>query len=98
MATLSINEAGELCVTLRGEAEDRVLTTMRGWLHWLRVDIERDAQNPALCIAVTLITTREHESTIREILKRGFGLNFPAEGGSGNIAPLPVVRSRQRRS
>jgi hypothetical protein len=96
MATLFINEIGELCVTLRGAREDRVLTTLRGWPYWVRADIERDAENPASCITVTLITNRDHESTIREILKRSFGLIFPAEGGSLELAPLPPQVSRRR--
>jgi hypothetical protein len=97
MATLRINEYGELCVTLRGATEDRVLTTLRGWLHWLRADVERDLQNPARCVAVTLITDREHEATVREILKRGFGLIFPVEGGSDEVPPAPVVQLRRRK-
>lgn len=96
MATLSINEVGELCLTLRGAAEDRVLTTLRSWPHWLRADVQHDTQNPSHCIAVTLITNRNHEATIREILKRGFGLTFPPEGGSYELAPLLPTHPRRR--
>jgi hypothetical protein len=95
LATLFTNQSGELCVTLRGSAEDRVLTTLRRWPHWLRADVERDQEDQTRCTAVTLITTQHHEGTIREILKRGFGLAFPVEGGSQDIAPEPVPIPRR---
>lgn len=99
MATMFTNEEGELCVKLRGAAEDRILTTLRGWPYWLRADVERDPVDPMRCTAVTLITLPNHESTIREILKRGFGLIFPANGGSQELThkPTPVHRSRVKR-
>jgi len=96
MTTLSISESGELCLTLRGTAEDRILTTVRRWPHWQRVAIERDPLNAASCLAVTLVTDPIHETTVREILKRSFGLTFPAAGGSSELAPEPPARSRRR--
>lgn len=97
MATLSFNETGDLSVTLRGAVEDAVLTTLRRWPHWRHAAVERDPQNASRCIAVTLIADRQHEPTIREILKRGFGMIFPAEGGSQEmVVTPPTVRSRQR--
>ncbi|GAB4188311.1 MAG: hypothetical protein OHK0022_00130 [Roseiflexaceae bacterium] len=98
MASLFINHQGEMCLTLRGAAEDRVLTTLRGWPHWSRADIERDPQNPGSYRAVTLITARVHETTIREILKRSFGMIFPSEGGNCAAEELPVTQRRGVRS
>jgi hypothetical protein len=97
MTTLNMNASGELSLTLRGEAEDRILTTLRRWPHWRRVDVERDPEDPARCIAVTLITDQEHESTVREILKRSFGMTFPVDGGSTEITPEPPRPKRRGR-
>lgn len=98
MASLFINPHGEMCLTLRGAAEDRVLNTLRGWPHWSRADLERDPQNPSSYNAVTLITARVHETTIREILKRSFGMIFPSEGGSCAAEALPPAQRRGTRS
>lgn len=97
MTTLSISESGELSLTLRGAAEDRILTTVRRWPYWRRVDIERDPVNAARCLAVTLVTDQTYESTVREILKRSFGLTFPATGGSIEMAPEPPASTHRRR-
>jgi len=96
MATLSINDAGELYLTLRGAAEDRILTTVRRWPHWQRVALERDLVNTERCLAVTLVADQAYESTVREILKRSFGLTFPAAGGSSEIGPEAPSRPRRR--
>lgn len=97
MASLFINPQGEMCLTLRGAAEDRVLTTLRGWPHWSRADLERDPENPNRCNAVTLITARVHETTIREILRRSFGMIFPSEGGNCAADELVPVQRRSTR-
>ena len=96
MTTLSISETGELHLTLRGAAEDRILTTVRRWPHWRRVDIERDPVNAARCLAVTLVTDQTYESTVREILKRSFDLTFPEAGGSRDLAPEQPAPTRRR--
>jgi hypothetical protein len=96
MTTLSLHESGELHLTLRGAAEDRILTTVRRWPYWQRVDIERDPVDAKLCLAVTLITDRVYESTVREILSRSFGMTFPATGGSSEIDTKPPARLRRR--
>lgn len=96
MTTLSISEADELCLTLRGNEEDRILTTVRRWPHWQRADIERDPVNSSRCLSVTLVTDRMYESTVREILKRSFGLTFPTAGGSSEMVPEPATRSGRR--
>jgi hypothetical protein len=96
MTTLFISEAGELCLTLRGAAENRILTSVRRWPHWRRVDIERDPVNDERTLSVTLITDQIYESTVREILKRSFGMTFPPTGGTIEIGPEPPPRSRQR--
>jgi len=96
MTTLSISESGELHLTLRGVAEDRILTTVRRWPHWRRVDIERDPMNAEHCLAVTLVTDQTYESTVREILKRSFDMTFPPAGGSCDLPPQPPAPPRRR--
>ncbi len=96
MTTLSTSSGGELCLTLRGEEENRILTTLRRWPYWLRAEIERDPADPARFLAVTLVADAQHESTVREILKRSFGLTFPIEGGSLELAPEPPQPTRRR--
>ena len=96
MSSLYLNPAGELCLTLRGAAENRILTTVRRWPHWRRVDIERDPLNIEHCSAVTLITDPIFESTVREILKRSFGMTFPAEGGTIAMPPESPAAGRRR--
>ena len=94
MTTLSTNATGELELTLRGVQENRILATMRRWSYWQRVVIERDPANGERCLAVTLIADRVHESTVREILRRSFGMRFPDEGGSCDIGPEPPPSPR----
>lgn len=97
MSTLYKSDTGELCLTLRGANENRILTTVRRWTYWRRVDVERDPADSRRCLAVTLIADAAHEPTVREILKRSFGLTFPADGGSSELAeePLPAARGRR---
>jgi hypothetical protein len=96
MAELYTSETGELCLVLRGSAEDRILNTLRRWPYWRRADVERDPAHPELCVAVTLVTDRVHDQTVRSILQRSFGITFPAEGGSGTIASgSPANRGRR---
>jgi hypothetical protein len=97
MPTLSMSPAGELSLTLRGAAENRVLETLRRWPYWRRVDIERDPADPDLYIAVTLVTDQTYEPMVREILQRSFGLKFPADGGSSELGPEPPPRPSRRR-
>ena len=98
MTTLSISESGELRLTLRGEAENRILATVRRWPHWQRVALERDPVDAERYLAVTLIADQAYESTVREILKRSFGLTFPPTGGSCELPPAPPpVPSRRGR-
>jgi hypothetical protein len=96
MTTLSISETGELHLTLRGAAENRILATVRRWPYWRRVDIERDPMNAERTLSVTLCTDQIYESTVREILKRSFGLTFPPAGGSSEMAPEPPARPSRR--
>jgi hypothetical protein len=96
MTTLSVSDSGEVCLTLRGAAENRILTTLRRWPHWRRVTIERDPANVEQCLAVTLVTDQIYESTVREILRRSFGMTFPPDGGSSEIPPEPPAPSRRR--
>ncbi|MCU0492847.1 MAG: hypothetical protein MUD01_14745 [Chloroflexaceae bacterium] len=96
MTTLDISVAGELRLTLHGAAENRILATLRRWPHWQDAHVERDPANTGQCIAVTLVTSRSNEATLREILLRSFGLRFPPEGGSCDPAPEPAAIPRRR--
>jgi hypothetical protein len=97
MTTLSVSPAGELCLTLRGAAENRILTTLRHWPYWRRADIERDPNDPQRCLSVTLVTDQIYEPMVRDILQRSFGLKFPSEGGSSELGPEPPLRTGRRR-
>ena len=97
MTTLSISESGELSLTLRGAAENRILATVRRWPHWQRVALERDPVNTERCLAVTLIADQAYESTVREILKRSFGMTFPPAGGVCDLPPDPPTPPGRRR-
>jgi hypothetical protein len=99
MTTLSLSATGELCLTLRGADENRILATLRRWPYWRRADIERDPADPTRCLSVTLVTDQIYEPMVRDILQRSFGLKFPTEGGSTDLDPAPPQRpSRRRRS
>jgi hypothetical protein len=98
MTTLMISDSGELHLTLQGAAENRILTAIRRWPHWLRVDIERDPANAENCLSVTLVTEQANESTVRDILKRSFDMTFPPTGGSRTLAPvIPAPPKRRHR-
>lgn len=96
MTTLRINEPGELQLTLHGEADNQILTSLRHWPHWTRADVERDPHNPKICLAVTLVTDQVHEATVRDILKRGFGVTFPTGGGEANVLRAVVPTPKRR--
>ncbi len=97
MATLVTSASGEVCLTLRGEAENRILATVRRWPYWRRVDIERDPDNPARCLSITLVADQIYESIVRDILKRSFSMTFPSSGGDVNLPPEPSARPQRRR-
>jgi hypothetical protein len=94
MATLSLAESGELHLTLRGTDENRILATVRRWAYWERVDIERDPVDAERCLAVTLVADRAHETIVRDILRRSFGMTFLEEGGVCDISREPPSKSR----
>jgi phage-related baseplate assembly protein len=96
MATLDLNTQGELRLILRGASEDTILTTLRRWPHWLRAELEHDPVDAAQVLAVTLITDRAQEATIREILRRSFGMAFPPEGGDLAMRPAPPPKPQRR--
>lgn len=96
MTTLSKNAAGEVCLVLRGEAENRILTTLRHWPYWVRVDVERDPDDSARCLSVSLFADELHEPIVRDILKRSFGMTFPEDGGDAALSPEPPARPRRR--
>jgi hypothetical protein len=96
MTTLDMSVPGEVRLILRGAAENVILTTLRRWPHWLRAEVEHAPDEPTRCVAVTLVTERQQEATIREILQRSFGLKFPAEGGSLPLT-LPSPPATRRR-
>ncbi|HJZ49763.1 MAG TPA: hypothetical protein VKE41_21445 [Roseiflexaceae bacterium] len=96
MPTLTLNQRGQLCLTLRGAADDPILTTFRHWPHWRDVQIERDPKTRR-CVAVTLITDVTYEPTVRAILKRSFQLVFPDLPSQGqDQAPKLPDRAKQR--
>ena len=90
MTTLDLSVPGELRLTLRGQAENIILTTVRRWPHWLRAEVEHDPADATQYTAVTLVTDRFQEPTIREILQRSFGMRFPAEGGDQALKVAPA--------
>jgi phage-related baseplate assembly protein len=96
MSTLDLSTPGELRLTLRGAEENTILATLRRWPYWLRAEVEHDPEDKAQCLAVTLITSRTQEATLREILRRSFGLTFPPEGGDTAMKPVPPPRSPRR--
>lgn len=103
MTTLDMSIPGELRLILRGAAENAILNTLRHWPYWLSVNVERDPIDRAQCLSVTLVADRNKEATIREILKRSFGMTFPPEGGDRTLTvtakPEPLKRGfGQRRS
>ena len=97
MATLSTDAPGEVRLTLRGETDNRILATLRRWLNWLRVDIERDPVDAARTLSVTLVADQSHEAIVRDILKRSFSITFPkwrccaAAGAGSSHAPAALV-------
>jgi hypothetical protein len=94
MTTLDLSIPGELRLTLRGATENVILTTVRRWPHWLRAEVERDPADATQCMAVTLITDRYQEPTIRAILQRSFGMQFPVEGGDQDLKVVPKPAPR----
>jgi hypothetical protein len=96
MTTLDMSIPGELRLILRGEQENTILSTLRRWPHWLRAEVEHDPVDKAQCLAVTLITDRNQESTLREILRRSFGMTFPPEGGDFAMKPAPPPKPPRR--
>lgn len=96
MTTLDLSDPEELRLVLRGSAEQAILATLRRWPYWLRAEVERDPADSSLCVAVTLVTGRGQEATLREILRRSFGLIFPPEGGSRALVALPAPVSPRR--
>lgn len=96
LSTLSISESGEVGLTLRGAEENRILATVRRWPYWRRVDLERDPNNTERYLAVTLVADQAHETIVREILKRSFGMTFPLSGGSCELVAEPPPPTRRR--
>jgi hypothetical protein len=96
MATLGMLGSDGLSLTLRGPTEDIVLATVRRWPHWSQAVVERDPANTAQCLAVTLITHRLYEPTLRAILQRGFGLSFGVDGGDCDVVVSAAETKSQR--
>jgi hypothetical protein len=95
MATLDLSRPDEVRLVLSGAAENAILATVRRWPHWLRAEVDRDPADTSQIAAVTLVAQRDHEATVREILRRSFGLTFPEDGGSRELAtPEPPPRRR----
>ncbi len=84
MAHLSYPTPTEVQLRL-GPREDEILTVVRHWAWWTRVDVEGRLPGQAEVTAVILTAERSAEATIREILARSFRLVFPTTGGDGAI-------------
>jgi hypothetical protein len=97
MTTLDVSAPDELRLVLRGAAENAILNTLRHWPNWERVELERDPDDATRYRAVTLIAARGQEATIREILRRSFGLIFPPEGGDREMKPQEAAPAPSRR-
>lgn len=96
MTTLDMSTPGELRLVLRGAAENAILNTLRYWPHWRGVEVERDPVDGAQYRSVTLIADRSQEATIREVLRRSFGMIFPPEGGNRELPPAPAPQPARR--
>jgi hypothetical protein len=94
---LSISESGEVSLTLRGIEENRILATVRRWPYWRRVALEHHPIDTEQCLAVTLFADQIHETIVRDILKRSFGMTFPQAGGACELLPEPSPPIRLRR-
>lgn len=96
MTTFDTSSPGELRLILRGAAENVILNTLRHWPYWQSVEVEHDPLDHARHLSVTLITGKNHEVVLREILRRSFGMIFPPEGGDRALVvepkPEPVRR------
>jgi hypothetical protein len=90
MPTLDLSSPEELRLILRGAAENTILATLRRWPYWLSAEVEHDPVDRAQVLSVTLVTGRAQEATLREILRRSFGLAFPPEGGDIALKPVPA--------
>lgn len=93
MATLSISAEGELRLTLKGAEENDVLMTLRRWPHWLSATVERSPEDDAQIRSVTLVADPIHEPTLRGILKHGFGMTFPVDGGENETVAVRTPAS-----
>jgi hypothetical protein len=96
MTTLDLSVPGELRLTLRGANENAILNTLRHWPHWLRVEIERDPTDRSQISSVMLVADRTQEATIREVLRRSFGMKFPVEGGDQILVVAPIPQPVRR--
>lgn len=101
MTTLDLRMPGELRLVLRGATENAILNTLRSWSYWIRVELEPDPADATQYLSVTLITGRNQETTIRDVLRRSFGMTFPPEGGDCVLkavaAPAPGRRGSSTR-
>ena len=92
MAHLSYPTSAEVQLRL-GPREDEILTVVRHWAWWNRVDFEGQLPGQAEVTAVILTAERSTETTLREILARSFRLVFPPTGGEGSFSePSREVR------
>jgi hypothetical protein len=97
MTTLDMSSPGELRLILRGAQENAILNTLRHWPYWRGVEVERDPADRTQCLSVTLIADRGQEATIREVLRRSFGMTFPPEGGNRALPVAATPEPARRR-
>ena len=99
MTTLSRNASGEVQLVLRGEAENRILATLRHWPYWLRVNIERDPEDSARCLSVTLIADqvavnyRKADITERQKAMLDFAVKVSRSAETVGEADFDVLKS-----
>lgn len=96
MATLDMSSPDELRLVLSGAGEEAILATLRRWPHWLRAEVEHNPTDTSQALSITLVAARSQETTLREILRRSFGLTFPTEGGSREMVEPPAPKSRRQ--
>lgn len=82
MATISYPSPEVLHLLLEAQ-EGAILDVVRGCPWWTKAEFEGRVPGNSTVTRITLVATREMDSTLRRILDLSFGLVFPADGGVG---------------
>jgi hypothetical protein len=89
VAHISYPQVSEVQLRL-GPHEDAILAVVRGWSGWTHAEVEGRLPGDSVVSGVILTARRGVDTTIRELLQRGFRLEFPLEGGEG-VLKAPEV-------